>query len=366
MTMATEPTTRTIVWIDATEQTSSAQLGGKLGSLAEMTAAGFDVPIAFGVTTEAFRVFAAEAGLAERIAAIRAGLDTSDVAAVERAADEIARAIDAAPMPAQVEADVRAAYAELERRCGTPGVPAAVRSSGVSEDLEGASFAGQYDTYLWICGADDVLAHVRRCWSGLFNPAVLTYRPVEDLDTTAAQELPGMCVGVQRMVDATAAGVMFTLNPIDGDRSKIVIEACWGLGEGVVKGDVTPDRFKVDKVTLDVIEEEIGAQAQEYRFDAAAREVGLLDVDPERGASACLTPAQVRALAELAKRIERHRRAPMDMEWAVDQHGEVHLLQARPETVWASRPAPTAAGQGEGRAVDRVLAKFMRFGAARG
>lgn len=364
MTMATD--TRTVVWIDDAERASAAQLGGKLGSLAEMTEAGFDVPIAFGVTTDAFRLFAEEAGLPETIGAIRAELDTSDVAAVERAAREIAAAIDAAPLPARVEADIRAAYAELERRCETPGVPAAVRSSGVSEDLEGASFAGQYDTYLWICGADDVLAHVRRCWSGLFNPAVLTYRPVDDLDTAAAaRELPGMCVGVQRMVDARAAGVMFTLDPINGDRSKIVIEACWGLGEGVVKGDVTPDRFRVDKVTLDVLDEEIGVQAQEYRFDAAAREVALLDVEPERGEQPCVTPEQVGALTALAKRIERHRGAPMDMEWAVDTRGELHLLQARPETVWASRPRPAASGQGEGRAVDRVLAKFMRFGAAR-
>ena len=140
---------------------SAAELGGKVNSLAEMVAAGFEVPPAFGVTTSAFGRFAEANDLAARIGAVRGGLDLDDIAAVEAASAEIARLIEDAPMPADLEAEIRAAYSELSSRAGVEETPVAVRSSGVNEDLEGASFAGQYDTYLWICGGDDVLRHVR-------------------------------------------------------------------------------------------------------------------------------------------------------------------------------------------------------------
>jgi pyruvate,water dikinase len=347
-----------VLWTDEPGATS-ALVGGKVASLAEMTAAGFAVPPAFGVTTEAFEEFIAAAGLAARIAAIRAELDVDDVAAVDRAAGEIATMIEATDLPPEIDAEIRAGYAELERRAGT-GVPVAVRSSGVNEDLEGASFAGQYDTYLWVQGADDVVAHVRRCWSGLFNPAVLTYRP-DGVESPADAGLPGMAVGVQEMARARSAGVMFTLDPISGDRSRIVIESCWGLGEGVVKGDVPPDRHRVDKITLEVLEREVVEQADEYRFDPDGGAVALLPVDEERRAEGSISEEEARAIAELGKRIERHRGGPTDVEWAIDVDGRLHLLQARPETIWSARQAAAAddgAAKG-GDAVGRVMATFL-------
>jgi pyruvate,water dikinase len=346
-----------LLWIDEPGATSEL-VGGKVASLAEMTAAGFSVPPAFGVTTEAFEEFIAEAGLAERIAAIRADLDVDDVAAVGAAAAAIAGLIEAADLPAALDADIRAGYAELERRTGVEGVPVAVRSSGVAEDLEGASFAGQYDTYLWVQGADDVAANVRRCWSGLFNPAVLTYRP-EGVESPADAELPGMAVGVQQMARARSAGVMFTLDPISGDRSRIVIESCWGLGEGVVKGDVSPDRHRVDKITLEMLEREIVEQAEEYRFDAESREVKLLPVREELRAECSISEDEARQIAELGKRVERHRGGPTDVEWAIDVDGQLHLLQARPETIWSSRPAASDSDAKAGDAVGRVMATFL-------
>ncbi|MBS1677860.1 MAG: PEP/pyruvate-binding domain-containing protein [Actinobacteria bacterium] len=351
-----------VLWIDDPAATSDL-VGGKVASLAEMTAAGFAVPPAFGVTTEAFAEFLEAAGPAERIDAIRAGLDVADVAAVERAAAEIAALIEAAALPAEVEAEIRAAYAELERRVGAD-VPVAVRSSGVNEDLEGASFAGQYDTYLWVSGADDVVDNVRRCWSGLFNAAVLTYRP-DGVESPAEAEIPGMGVGVQVMARARSAGVMFTLDPISGDRSRIVIESCWGLGEGVVKGDVQPDRHRVDKITLEVLEREVVDQAEEYRFDGEAGEVGLLPVPAERREEGSITEDEARTIAELGKRVERHRGGPTDCEWAIDVEGRLHLLQARPETIWSARQAaPSAGGNGNGNesggdALGRVMATFL-------
>jgi pyruvate,water dikinase len=357
---------RTVVWIDQPDGAGAELLGGKLGSLVEMTEAGFDVPAAFGITTDAFTLFAESIGLQRTVKELCAGLDLDDLQAVERVSAQLALIIEEAEMPPQLVADITAAYEQLEQKTGTPGVPVAVRSSGVSEDLEGASFAGQYDTYLWICGVEDVLRHVRRCWSGVFGPQVLTYRPQDGIPAVDGDTLPGMCVGVQQMVQARAAGVMFTLDPINGDRSKIVLEGCWGLGEGVVKGDITPDRFRVDKVTLELLASEIGVQTEEYGFDESAREVGLLPVESERGERPCLSDDEVIAIADLGKRIERHRGAPMDMEWAIGQDGRLHLLQARPETVWASRPVRSVTGDGGGGAVDRVLAKFLSFGGGTG
>jgi pyruvate,water dikinase len=345
-----------LLWIDEPGATSEL-VGGKVASLADMTAAGFSVPPAFGVTTEAFAEFMAAAELTGRIAAIRAELDVEDIAAVERASAEIAALIEAAELPAEVEGEIRRGYAELERRAGD-GVPVAVRSSGVNEDLDGASFAGQYDTYLWICGGDDVVAKVRKCWAGLFNPAVLTYRP-DGVESLADAELPGMAVGVQEMARARSAGVMFTLDPISGDRSRIVIESCWGLGEGVVKGDVSPDRHRVDKITLEVLERELAEQAEEYGFDPDDGEVGLRPVPEELRAEGSISEDEARQIAELGKRIERHRGGPTDIEWAIDVDGRLHLLQARPETIWSSRPAAGDGGAAKGDAVGRVMATFL-------
>lgn len=348
-----------VLWIDEPGATSDL-VGGKVASLAEMTAAGFSVPPAFGVSTEAFDEFMSAAGLIERIDEIRGGLDVDDVTAVDRAAAAIAALIEAAELPGAVEAEIRAAYATLEGRAGAE-VPVAVRSSGVNEDLEGASFAGQYDTYLWVRGADDVVAKVRSCWAGLFNPAVLTYRP-DGVESSAEAELPGMAVGVQEMARARSAGVMFTLDPISGDRSRIVIESCWGLGEGVVKGDVPPDRHRIDKITFEVLEREVVEQVEEYRFDPDGGNVALLAVPDDRCAEGSISEDEARQIAELGKQIERHRGAPTDVEWAIDVDGRLHLLQARPETIWSSRQVAATDGEEGGDALGRVMATFLRAG----
>jgi pyruvate,water dikinase len=268
----------------------------------------------------------------------------------------MAAAIEAAPLPGDVDAAIDAGYARLEELAGEAGTPVAVRSSGVAEDLGGASFAGQYETFLWVLGAAEVRRHVRRCWTGLFSAPVLTYRPAGD-DGGAARD-PGMAVGVQRMVLPRAAGVMFTLDPVNGDRSKVVIEGAWGLGEAVVGGEVTPDRYRVDKVTREVLAREISTKEVECRFDPDARAVRMVPVPDDRRDAACLEDAHVAELVELARRIERHRGAPMDIEWAVDAGGGVHVLQVRPETVWSRRARQPVAGPA-GSGVQRVLAKFM-------
>ncbi len=351
-----------VMWIDD-PGADVASLGGKVNSLSELASAGFDVPPAFGVTTHAFARFAEAAGLAGHVAAVTASLDLDDHEAVVAASAGIAGVIAATPMPTDLDEAIRDAYARLSTMTGADPVPVAVRSSGVSEDLDGASFAGQYETYLWVMGADEVIAHVRRCWASLFNPEVLTYRPGDG--GAHAGVLPGMCVGVQVMVPARSAGVMFTMDPVSGDRSRIVIESCWGLGEGVVKGDVTPDRHRVDKVTMVIADRHVARKDVEYRFDETTGGVHALPLEEPRTAECSVSDDEVFALAALGKAIERHRGAPQDIEWAIGGDGALHLLQARPETVWTARHAEEAArraAEGATSATTRVISAFLGVG----
>ena len=257
-------------------------------------------------------------------------------------------------MPEALETAIRHGYRLLEERTDRAGVPVAVRSSGEAEDLADASFAGQYDTYLWIVGADAVLRQVRACWASMFGDTALTYRAGGD-DAAAAGG--GICVGIQQMVEARAAGVMFTLDPLNGDRSKIVMEACWGLGEGVVKGDVTPSRFTIDKVTLEIVKRDVVPQSEEYRFDPASGAVRLMPILPERTRTACIDDTEALALAKLAKRIEGRRDAAQDIEWAIGAGGDVRILQVRPETVWSQRESAGLVSESR-TAVGHVLARL--------
>ncbi|MGO8855838.1 MAG: PEP/pyruvate-binding domain-containing protein [Steroidobacteraceae bacterium] len=324
-----------ILWLDDPTAAGNPLLGGKFANLGEMTAAGFAVPPGFGITTAAYRYFLRSAGLQDEVRRVREAAPGLQLSDIKRETAALLAGITNAPLPADLESLIRTHYARFEERVGIMNVPVAVRSSGESEDLAGASFAGQYETFLWIAGADALLAHVRACWAGMFGEAVLSYR--QDGDTVISKGDFAICVGVQLMVSARAAGVLFTLDPINGDRSKMVLEACWGLGEGVVKGDITPSRFTVDKVTFEILKRQVTPQTEEYRFDPAAATVRLAPIEAERQHAVCVSDDHVRALAALAKRIEAARGAPQDIEWAVSHSGDVWVLQVRPETVWSRR-----------------------------
>lgn len=327
-----------IIWLDDPQAAGNPALGGKFSSLGTSLADGLPVPPGFGITTHAYRRFMQEAGLDEEAARVRAASASLPPERIAAETANLIAAIESAPLPAGMENEIVAAYAALGHKLGTDAPPVAVRSSGESEDLAGASFAGQYDTYLWVHGADALLKYMRKCWAGLFSDAVLSYRPGGSAAASAGDF--ALCVGVQSMVEARAAGVMFTLDPLNGDRSKVVVEAVWGLGEGVVKGDVSPSRYCVDKITRDVSVRAIAAQDEEYRFDAASGTVGLFPVDSDRIGKPCVSDEEVQQLVTLAREIEQMRGgAPQDIEWAIGKDNTVAVLQVRPETVWSTRPA---------------------------
>jgi pyruvate,water dikinase len=262
------------------------------------------------------------------------------------------------PMDAAVEKSLRMAYSELSRRCGVEDVPVAVRSSATSEDSPDASFAGEHDTYLWVKGADDVVDAVRRCWASLFTDRATCYRVEMGYDHRSVE----MSVVVQKMVRPISAGVAFTLNPENGDRSAVAIDAAWGFGEGVVSGEVTPDNYLVDKVLYEISRRAVSNKEHEYRLTDHDT-VEKVEVDPDRATSPCLTDPQIKTIARLARTAERHYGSPQDIEWAVDwdlPEGEnVILLQARPETFWSKKATQQATSPTSGDFMTSIVSTLM-------
>ena len=232
--------------------------------------------------------------------------------------------------------------------------------SATAEDLPGASFAGQQDTYLWIRGVDDLLLHARRCISSLFTARAIAYRirmgfPHEDV---------ALSVGFQKMANSYTAGVMFTMNPANGDRSVIAIDSNFGFGESVVSGEVTPDHFVVNKVALDILERTICSKEITYTVDAKTQKSVKIETPYERQNVQSLIDEEIIELARMGKAIEKHYGRPMDIEWAVDKDlpagGNIFILQARPETVWsAKREADAAAAPKATSAMDYILSSLL-------
>ncbi|PRB70344.1 PEP/pyruvate-binding domain-containing protein [Arthrobacter sp. MYb213] len=337
-------------------------LGGKGASLVTMTAAGMPVPPGFVVNTAAFRAFMG-AGLDEIIAGHLAGLDPEDIAAVDKASAAIRELIISRPVPDSLREVTRAAYADLQSRFESE-VPLAVRSSATAEDLPDASFAGQQDTYLWLNGYASVAEHIRACWASLYTSRAIIYRVKNNIPDE------GLCMAVvvQKMVNARIAGVAMTLDPTNGDRSKITVDASWGVGEMVVSGTVTPDNIQLDKVTLAVITEHIGDKHAELIPDPATNSLVEREVEAERRNVLCLTTAELEAVALLAKRAEKHYKSPQDVEWALDADlpdGEnLLLLQARPETVHSSKapaPKPSTGGYASSMGFGSITSSLMKI-----
>jgi pyruvate,water dikinase len=327
-----------ILWFENYQPADAPVLGGKNASLGTMLSAGLPVPPGFGVSADCYRKTLADGGLTGQLDALIAAVDPRDPASVAAAGTRARALIGSVPMPADLGGAIRSCYAELCARCGSGDVPVAVRSSATCEDQPDASFAGEHDTYLWVRGGDAVADAVLRCWASLFTDRGIAYR----LERGYGRASVAMSVGVQQMVRPRAAGVAFTLNPLDGDRSQIAIDASWGFGEAVVSGEVTPDNFLVDKVMGTVTRRTISAKITEYRLTDGDTVVAV-PVEESRQSVPCLADDEILAVARLARRAEKHYRCPQDVEWAIDAASdEVLLLQSRPETVWSRRARPAA------------------------
>ena len=336
-----------VVYLEDCNADSQALVGGKAVGLGALLREGLQVPPGFTVTTHAFREHVARNRLGPDIERL---LGESDQ---QRICDDIRGLFESSHVSSQLADEVLGAYERLCRGSGSAR-PVAIRSSATAEDLADASFAGQQETYLWIIGIDEVLRHLVQCWASLYTPQALAYRAHRNI---ASADL-AMGVVVQTMVPAVAAGVMLTIDPVNGDRSAIVIEAAYGLGAAVVNGEVTPDRLCVDKVLLEIRSRSIGAKTIAYRFDPTVQGTRCERVFAAQQTQACLTDVEVIELAGLGKRMERAMGCAQDMEWAIGpgQSGprEVFLLQARPETIWSQKQSAPLSAAGT-TVMDRIL-----------
>ncbi len=324
-----------VVWFDELEGDVRAVAGGKCASLVEMRRAGFPVPPGFAVTVSALEWFGEDTGLHSEVERIVAETDPNSTASLRSASDQIDALAENVRLPDGLLSLVETAYQRVAQEAGEDDPAVAVRSSAVGEDSADASFAGQQETYLWVRGLAELELSVRRCWASYFSPQALSYRA-----RLAGGNSPigtaGMSVGVQQMVDADVAGVMFTRSPRTNDRSIVAIEAGLGLGVSVVGGDVTPDEIWVNKVTREIVKREPGYKQLRYVPDQDSGGTRCEDVPEDQATQLCLDDESALRLAEYGVQLERHYGAAQDIEWALTREADdvpkLTLLQSRPIT----------------------------------
>jgi pyruvate,water dikinase len=307
-------------------------VGGKGASLARLARAGFGVPPGFYVTTSAYLDFVRRGGLLEPVLAAMSAVEVSDAATFGAAAARIGELFAGPPVPVPTAAAIAGACA-----CLGDDVPVAVRSSATVEDLPGMSAAGQHDTYLNVRGEAAVLDAVRRCWASLWSARAIGYRARRGVEPGEVS----IAVVVQQFVPAEAAGVMFTMDPVGGGHDTIVVSANWGLGESVVGGEVTPDVAVIDRASETLVSYQMGSKEVTTVADGGATRAA--ETPAGLRSAPVLSPGQAGELARVGLAIEELYGEPMDVEWALAA-GELSVVQARPITTHAARPA---AGPGE-------------------
>ncbi|HEY9760022.1 MAG TPA: PEP/pyruvate-binding domain-containing protein [Oculatellaceae cyanobacterium] len=285
------------MWFDALRNTDVNIVGGKNASLGEMIHAGLPVPFGFAVTAHSYERYIVERKLSEQIYKIikETVTNPNDPKQYDTASKRIRELMEQTPMPKDIETAIKLAYADLNKRFALKDTFVAVRSSATAEDLPDASFAGQQETYLNVKGPDDLINKVIKCWSSLFTPRAIFYRNEKGFP----HEKVFISVGVQKMVNSRAAGVMFTINPVTGNRDEIVIEGNFGLGETVVSGAVNPDDFVLDKATSVIKERRIAKKTVKYVRDPKTGKTIHLDIPEAEQKLVCVTDIELNKLAEV-------------------------------------------------------------------
>ncbi len=328
-------------------------VGGKNASLGEMIrtlgAKGVPVPSGFAVTADGYFHFLKETGLDAFIKETLKGLDTKDLRELERRGKLVREKMMRTEFPADLQAEIMAAYRDVEKRYGA-NTDVAVRSSATAEDLPGASFAGEQESYLGIRGGKEVCVAARATMASLFTDRAISYRADRGFDHLKI----ALSAGVQKMVrsDKACSGVMFSVDTESGFKDIVIINGSWGLGEMIVKGEVTPDEFIVWKNGLQgktkrpIIEKKLGVKLRKmvYHTGAGIQQTKIVPTSPAERDGFVLTDKEVAQLAAWGVVIEKHytdhykKWTPMDMEWAKDgTTGQIYIVQARPETIQAGR-----------------------------
>ena len=325
-----------IYWMRELDKSALNIVGKKCANLGEMSNMGLPAPPGFALSIVGYERFMKETGVGQEIHEyLQQNYSTETLkkaSEAEAASKAIRKMIEDKTMPEDMETEIIGAYHTLCKEVGRDDVEVSVRSSGA------VSMPGQFETYLYVRGAGEVITHVIRCWGSTFTPRAIMFRTEKGLGSG----IWPIGVAVIKMVNAKVAGIMFTLTPVTGDRSKITIEANWGLGESVVSGRIEPDRFKIDKITLEIEEKRLGRKEQEYIYDSDKKIVEFREMPVERQKEFCLTDEEIGKLANFGKQAEGlFGGEPQDIEWAIDKdlppEENVLLLQSRPETICASK-----------------------------
>jgi pyruvate,water dikinase len=328
---------KNILWFDEVGKDDGALVGGKGANLGELTRSGLPVPYGYIITAQAYFDYLKATGLDQKISSVIEGFDKEDSKDLQERAKKARELMLATPLPEELKKEILENFVKLAEKTETPKekMYLAVRSSATAEDLAGASFAGQQATYLNVLGEDALLEAVLKCWASLFEARAIYYRAEQGF----GQMEVGIAVPVQQMVDSQAAGVMFTIDPTNNDLDHISIEAAYGLGEVVVLGAVTPDRYLVDKKTLEITAKDIFKQTWMLTRESGSGDTGDLSVLQKEGIPVAtelqdkqkITDEQILELAKLAVAIEEHYGKPQDTEWGIN-NGKVFMLQSRPVT----------------------------------
>jgi pyruvate,water dikinase len=342
----------------AIRASDAPRVGPKMARLGQLASTGWRVPDGYAVTAAALEGWLPPAALAElhrlfsapTAGAAAAGPEFGGHQRLTRLSEQARRLIEGQSLPSRLADAVADAHARLAARTGRGALlRVAVRSSAVGEDGHAASFAGQYETYLGVSGADEVLRHIAKCWASGYSAHALDYR--RRFGGSSPLRAHDLAVGVLELVDARSAGVAFTLDPVTGDRGRLVVEANWGLGESVVSGQVTPDYWTVERDSGRILERRTDGKLV-WSVLAGADEGGgrgtvLAPLPAELAQAPCLSDDEVRYICRQAAAIEAAEGAPQDVEWAIARDAEipdsVYFLQHRPETTWGTTTPPASA-----------------------
>lgn len=337
-----------ILFFDQIGIEAIGQVGGKNASLGEMynqlNPIGISIPNGFAVTAEAYRLFRKENNLEQPLQDLLLSLDTKEYSNLTAIGEKARNLILSATIPEEIRAEIEVAYQSLSEQCGISNLDVAVRSSATSEDLPTASFAGRMESFLNINGEQQLLEAIRRCYASLFTDRAIKYR----YDMDFAKLDIAISVGVQQMVrsDKAASGVAFTIDPDSGFENTIIINGCWGLGENIVQGAITPDEWMVFKPTLEdpdlnpILKRQCGRKeftmiySDKSENTSAENTIVNTETTLEKQNQFSLTDKEVIQLSRWCAKIERHYQKPMDIEWAKDGlNNQLYIVQARPETV---------------------------------
>ncbi len=296
-----------------------AVAGGKGASLGEMTQAGISVPGGFVITSAAFDQFLKETDINVEIDAILSKVKHDDIKSVDEVSREITALVTSAAMPDNIVKAIVKDHKALGAKL------VAVRSSATAEDSSAAAWAGQLDTFL-NTSSKTLLENIKKCWASLFSPRAIFYRFEKGLH----KEEISVAVVIQKMVQSEVSGVAFSVHPVTEDKTQLIIEACWGLGEALVSGEITPDSYVVDKDNFSIIDQNISVQKKMLTKDDKAAEAWVAIAKTKQDKQK-LSDKEIVKLAKQVVEIEKHYGFPVDIEWGIDE-GKVHILQSRPIT----------------------------------